>query len=162
MKHFLVTLFFTGFVILLTSVDCKRITCQRYVFIKNDSNIPIAYYFDGNLSDKHINYILESNRQLLFRMEPHSVDSLHTHKATSGWDYIENAVLLVFDGNMYDDYLGESYELKNIPMLATYNLTLEDMQKLNWTITYPPTEEMKGMNIYLPDEDPLTKKQNTL
>lgn len=48
--------------------------------------------------------------------------------------------------------------LQNVPILTTYNLTLEDMQKPNRTITYPPTEEMIGMDIYLPNEDPLTEK----
>lgn len=33
------------------------------------------------------------------------------------------------------------------------------MQKLNWTITYPPTEEMQDMNIDTPYEDEIKEQK---
>lgn len=161
MKRFLVTLFFTGIVILLTSVDCKRITGQRYIFIKNNSDRRIDYYFEDNTPNTSINCDPDNEHLYLVLIDPHSVDSLHTYRATSGWDaFLENVLLVIFDSDIHDKYMFEPCDviLQNVPILATYNLTLEDMQKLNWTITYPPTEEMIGMDIYLPNEDPLTEK----
>ena len=31
-----------------------------------------------------------------------------------------------------------------------YDLSLNDLKKLNWTITYPPVESMKDMHMYPP------------
>lgn len=33
-------------------------------------------------------------------------------------------------------------------ILSRYDLSLDDLKKLNWTVTYPPTEEMKKMRMY--------------
>ena len=35
-------------------------------------------------------------------------------------------------------------------VLKRYDLTLEDLQRLNWFITYPPTEAMKDIKMYPP------------
>lgn len=42
---------------------------------------------------------------------------------------------------------------KNVPILQRYRLKLEDLQKLDWTVPYPPTEAMKDMDIYPPYKD---------
>jgi hypothetical protein len=34
--------------------------------------------------------------------------------------------------------------------LKRYDLSLYDLQELDWTISYPPTEAMKGMKMYPP------------
>ena len=39
---------------------------------------------------------------------------------------------------------------KNIMTLKRYYLTLEDLQRLDWKITYPPTEAMKDVVQYPP------------
>ena len=38
---------------------------------------------------------------------------------------------------------------KNL-VLQRYNLSLQDLQKLNWQISYPPSELMKDMKMYPP------------
>jgi len=38
---------------------------------------------------------------------------------------------------------------KNL-VLQRYNLSLKDLQQLNWQISYPPSEQMKDMKMYPP------------
>lgn len=38
-------------------------------------------------------------------------------------------------------------------VLKRYDLSLEDVQSLNYTIPYPPTEQMKDMRMYPPYEE---------
>jgi len=38
-------------------------------------------------------------------------------------------------------------------ILSRYDLSLKDLQMLNFTIPYPPTEAMKNMKMYPPYED---------
>jgi len=33
-------------------------------------------------------------------------------------------------------------------VLQRYYLSLQDLQKLNWRVSYPPTPEMKDMKMY--------------
>ena len=40
--------------------------------------------------------------------------------------------------------------VKEYKVLARYDLTLEDLERLNWTIYYPPNEKMKGIKMYYP------------
>lgn len=56
--------------------------------------------------------------------------------------YIFNADTL----NVYDwSKIKEGYKI-----LKRYDLSLNDLKKLNWTIYYPPTEEMKNIHMYPP------------
>jgi hypothetical protein len=41
---------------------------------------------------------------------------------------------------------------QNYMILQRYDLSLADLQRLNWTLTYPPSEAMKDMKMYPPYE----------
>ena len=69
----------------------------------------------------------------------------------------------VFERNSTPDtlkfYVLDAYVVENTPwdivardylVLKRYDLSLEDLQKLNWRVTYPPTEEMKDVEQYPP------------
>ena len=66
---------------------------------------------------------------------------------------IQYVSIYVFDGGMFD------YEVKGIRnyekypelvLLARYDLTLEDLRRLNWLCTYPPDERMKDVHMFPP------------
>lgn len=44
-------------------------------------------------------------------------------------------------------------------ILQRYDLSIEDLRKLNGHITYPPTEEMRGMHMFPPFEEAIRTKQ---
>ena len=52
----------------------------------------------------------------------------------------------VLESNAWED-IGNNYMV-----LQRYDLSLQDLQQLNWQISYPPTEAMKDMKMYPPYE----------
>jgi len=81
------------------------------------------------------------------------VDSLFPIKSPGykgGWETILKGVsylqLLIMDDSIYIHY-SKMYNYncdtihKYVPILYRYQLTLEDLQQMNWTVVYPPPEE---------------------
>jgi len=50
--------------------------------------------------------------------------------------------ILVIDAIYYDKYVSAPCDTirKYVPVLHRYQLTLEDLQRMNWTVVYPPEE----------------------
>jgi len=72
-------------------------------------------------------------------------------KEMKGYSYLQ---ILIIDSEIYDIYIAEPCDTirKYVPILQRYQLTLTELQQLNWTITYPPTEAMKNIKMYPPYE----------
>jgi hypothetical protein len=58
---------------------------------------------------------------------------------SSGTHYLR---FLIMDIKTYKRYMKEPCDTirKYVPILHTYRLTLEDLQRMNWTVTFPPIE----------------------
>ena len=55
--------------------------------------------------------------------------------------------IFIFDALVYEGTKWE--EIRNdYKILKRYDLSIEDLERLNYTVTYPPTEEMKGIKMY--------------
>jgi hypothetical protein len=75
-------------------------------------------------------------------------DSLHRFPScnNSGWETDFKAIpyiqLLVFDAETYYKYMQEPCDTirKYVPILHRYQLKLEDLERMNWTVVYPPEE----------------------
>ena len=50
--------------------------------------------------------------------------------------------LIVMDAEIYEKYVAEPCDTirEYVPILHRYRLTLEDLQRMNWTVVYPPEE----------------------
>ena len=61
-------------------------------------------------------------------------------KEMKGYSYLQ---ILIIDSEIYDRYLSAPCDTirKYVPILHRYQLTLEDLQRMNWTVVYPPEEE---------------------
>ena len=60
---------------------------------------------------------------------------------------------LIMDKELFNQYnLDASCDTirKYVPVLQLYQLKLEDLQRLNWTITYPPTAAMRDVKMFPP------------
>ena len=68
-------------------------------------------------------------------------------KPETGYEQLSRTVIRVFDENNYNHQgtTKEKIDYTNQHTLVTWTLTLEDLQRLNWRLTYPPTEEMEGI-----------------
>jgi hypothetical protein len=77
-----------------------------------------------------------------------SPNSLHNFNSlnNSGWEtdfkVIPYIQYLIMDAETYDKYIGEPCDTirKYVPILHRYQLTLADLQQMNWTVVYPPEE----------------------
>src|SRR5690554_1914496 len=76
-------------------------------------------------------------------------NSVHEFKSlsNSGWEsdfktipYIQYSVV---DIEAYDNYISAPCDTirKYVPILHIYKLTLEDLQRMNWTVVYPPSKK---------------------
>ena len=66
---------------------------------------------------------------------------------------IQYISLFVFDGGLFDYEARGIRNYKDHPelvLLARYDLTLEDLERLHWECTYPPTEDMKNVHMFPP------------
>jgi len=65
----------------------------------------------------------------------------------SGWETDFRAIpyiqYLIMDGEIYREYIAPpdcDTIRKYVPILHRYQLTLEDLQRMNWTVIYPPED----------------------
>ncbi len=78
-------------------------------------------------------------------------DSFYLHKAPKDWkdlyweEYLakgKTTSIFVVDADTYFKYWEEPCDTirKYVPILHLYQLKLEDLERMNWTVVYPPEE----------------------
>ena len=159
--------------ILLLALICMAITCDPIP--KESENCHTAIKFSNNsekdlrVRDIFLHYILFPDplnikglsytaRNDIYVVKSGEQDN---RKATlgSGTTCIED----IFKREGYTDtifvYVFDAAVVENTPwevvtrdylVLKRYDLTLENLQRLDWKITYPPTEAMKNVKQYPP------------
>jgi hypothetical protein len=61
--------------------------------------------------------------------------------------------IFIFHPDTMEYYNNSLTEIsKNYSILCRYDVSLQDMKRLNWILTYPPDENMKDIKMYLPNE----------
>jgi len=88
-------------------------------------------------------------------VESYSTFKLNDGDAYSSWDSaMKTLTIFILDGELYEKYWQKPCDTirKYVPILQRYQLSLTELQQLNWTITYPPTEAMKNIRMYPPYE----------
>jgi len=123
--------------ILLTNNSSKTIYADWSIYYPDTSSInTIPIYYDWNK-------ILPNDEFGLMGIR-HS-----TWKSTFEYHKIDTLMIYIFDeevlknntwGNVIRYYL----------VLQRYDLSLQDLEKLNWKIYYPPTEAMKDIKMFPP------------
>ena len=61
-------------------------------------------------------------------------------------------ILIVENGDDFLKYFKAPKDTlrKYVPVVQRYHLSVKDLDRLHWTVTYPPTEDMKGVNMWPP------------
>ena len=118
---------------------------HKYITFVNKTDKPIAYQEMWSATISPADTILADRIGLVIIKEnTSSLIANSSHKG--GWEtdlrgipYIQ---FLVTDGDTYMHYLYEPWDTirKYVPILHCYQLTLEDLQRMNWTVVYPPEE----------------------
>ena len=121
---------------------------HRYITFVNKSEREIAcqkFCISGHVT----------NEDMLFQCSMPAVgissDSSYNFRSLgySGWEAefttggLSYAQFLVMDAELYDKYIKPpncDTIRKYVPILHRYQLKLEDLQRMNWTVVYPPEE----------------------
>ena len=149
------SLLFSAFVVLFIDA-CRDIHGHEKITLVNKSGDTIGIQaqawkymtekdtlFEGGLAS---DYIIEPDSQWVFRsMNPYWEED---------FTLIPYLQILIMDGDKFWQYYVAPADTvrKYVPVLCRYQLTQPDLEKVNWVITYPPTEAMKDIKMYPPYE----------
>ena len=140
MKQIRITiLLFVTFMLLCA---CPNRTGQDFIYIKNETDKKIAFQVSVNEQDTTF-YCSNVGRTILFMVESNSTFKLDDGDAYSSWDsYLKSLTVFILNGDLYEEYWQQPCDTirKYVPILHRYQLTLSDLQRMNWTIVYPPEE----------------------
>jgi hypothetical protein len=121
---------------------CPDRTGQEFIYIVNNSDKTITFDFSVNKQDTTF-YCSNTGRTVLFDVESNATFKLNDGDVYSNWgSYLKSLTIFILDGKLYDEYCQQPCDTirKYVPILHTYRLKLEDLQRMNWTVTYPPEE----------------------
>lgn len=141
----------TANIIILCLSACLLSACvkrsEEYIKIVNKSERDIVFISFGA---KHFTG-LEHVSSYICQKIAHSIlkDTFYLYPCTdpSGWkaDFNLNPyqIFLIMDDENYSKYMLEPCDtlLKYVPILHSWQITYEDMERMNWTLVYPPKEE---------------------
>ncbi|MDR0437616.1 MAG: hypothetical protein LBH22_04860 [Bacteroidales bacterium] len=110
---------------------------------------PISILRTLSYTAKHEMYKVNSGEQNNTRALNNRDCIENTFNRSDG--FLDTLYLFVFDAAVIEN---TSWDIvvRDQLFLKRYHLTLEDLQRLNWRITYPPTEEMRDVKQWPPYE----------
>jgi len=131
---------------------CMASSCEnkndehKYITLINKSvnNIACQMLWQGTISEADslfdcslvTNYFVSKDSSYLIKNGSHS----------GGWEtdftVIPYLQLLIMDGELFKQYSLAPCDTirKYVPILYRYQLKLEDLQRMNWTVVFPPEE----------------------
>jgi hypothetical protein len=135
--------------LIITSVllcACPEEEGHHYIKLLNKSDISIGcqMFWSGNIMNADT--IFQCNMATDFIVPADSFHIFESTMRTSNWEddfkVIPYIQFLIMDGTLFKQYFSASCDTirKYVPILHTYRLTLEDLQRMNWTVVYPPEE----------------------
>ena len=160
------------FVLSLCLYSCQKPYFEdgRHSYFKfdNKSNLDLFIDYAGNNSNKlDIKFIADKNGRFGASITVHANtdnNKILEERPTDSWEDIISRRKV--DGKKYDtlklfifDYakimsLDIGVGPFTIPcdsvLLQRYDLTIKDLDKIGWTLTYPPDERMKDIKMYPP------------
>jgi len=140
MKQFRMTTLLIATAMLLCA--CPDKIGQNFIYIANKSDKKIAFQILKNKQDETF-YCSNVGRTILFEVESNSTSKLDDGDVYSSWDSsLKLLTVFVLDGELYEEYWQQPCDTirKYVPILHRYQLTLADLQRMNWTVAYPPEE----------------------
>lgn len=141
-------------ILMLSSNRCKNpplVDLFHVITIHNQSKVTINFYELGLESTLHYpDTILPLSKPILIKINANAFFDILSKKE---WDEVlkelpaDTLSIFIFDAMVYEGTEWE--EIRNdYKILKRYDLSIEDLERLNYTVTYPPTEEMKGIKMY--------------
>jgi len=121
--------------VVLCSASCEKLVDHAYIIkIQNNSQDTIQFYGSYTYPDTMIDVI----KPRLKMVYPSKYSSLDSDK---DWDEVlvapkDTLSIFIFSKDTVDKYNWEKIR-SDYNILKRYDLSLNDLQRMNWTITYP-------------------------
>ena len=135
MKNMIKYLIFFAFFVSLCSSSCNRSEWYKYIYVKNDSNKPIYYEISYDFPDTTLKKSEDFpgiNGRRAYKIMPEEQAFLNA----SHFAYNPTMQLFLFDADVIEHEPIDSV-VAHYKVLKRYQFTESDLQKVNWTITYP-------------------------
>ena len=124
---------------------------ERVIFINETNKTLYVKKNDGILLSKYAGYPYSDSYKTL----PNEKNRYSLLNLSSGRSYcFENTLkdtlrIFIFEEDVLANHTWDEV-VDNYLVLRRYDLSLSDLQELNWQISYSPTELMKDMQMYPP------------
>jgi len=157
--------FFTQFLLVILLNGCEgneNENCHYSIVFSNNSDKIInvdqrAASYPDSLDRFTCCNPLDDKLSKIDAYEQNNRDALHTYRPSDGcWEvsfrYNKKPMMIYVFDNQALKSIGYSRSKYDSIVLQRYDITLEDLKKLDWKITYPPDERMKDVKMYPPYE----------
>jgi hypothetical protein len=121
--------------------QCHKDECHENILFINNSNIPLYILGDSNypdtLSFSSCGGFIKDLKVNAQSSSNYPLERRSCYESLFGYEIKSNILMVyVFNADTVDNN-SWSYIIDNYKVLYRYELTLEDLQRMNWTVTYP-------------------------
>lgn len=135
---------------LLILVSCIERTADYYLTLHNNSRICVTYAFGRNYPNDSSRTIYSTIKPNEYVVETNGIEKKASWRAFFEGKYGHRYLSIFFINSEIKDKFSHNY---NKTSVIRYDLTLEDLEYLDWSVTYPPTQEMKDVHMNPPYSD---------
>ena len=158
-SHISIMRYFFYSLLLFIALSCQR-GIEYNILFENQSDSAICIGFDCTYPDDSLNviaHILDPINPCL-EIAPHSQGKLWQGIGKKeSWYYVFDFSHSNYHGyisfTIMDKEVKDCGELESVQkeynILARYDITNEDIEKLGWKLTYPPSHELERMHIWI-------------
>lgn len=138
---------------------CELVMDYSYeIHLVNNAEHSIGYYFadGGKYGTFYPDSLPETNEYVMYDIS-RVLSPGYAHHYSNWEKYFrtlpnDTLSLFIFHTDTLNKYKWEEIR-KNYRVLKRYDLSIEDIQLLDYEIPYPPTEKMKNMRMYPPYDE---------
>jgi len=136
MKNFVIVIYIC-FAYFTICCSCRHENCHRRITMINNSNKSIYYYYGSQYPDTILPYYSQFKSGDNYKIEKFSSGDVGFRSCVEGKFSIAKTIsYILFDAQTIDTTPWDTVRAKYL-ILKRYDLSLEDLQRMNWTITYP-------------------------
>ena len=155
MKTIIVLLLFMIF------TSCADNTGHNSIIFINNTDVPIDVSYSLDYPDLDLgSYDIHNKQEHQRRIMPNKASSnpLMFGDINASWEGrfqvlpVDTLIIQVFDSRIIDEYIWSKIR-SDYMILQQYFLSLENLQSVDWRISYPPTPEMKDIKMWPPYEE---------
>jgi hypothetical protein len=135
MKNRIKYLIFFAFFVILCSSSCNKSEWYKYIYVKNDSSKQVYFGLSYSYPDTSlikIGFFPGQNGSVANKIKPGKQDFMRA----SNFVYNPTMQLFIFDADVIENEPKDSI-VAHYKVLKRYQFTESDIEKVNWTITYP-------------------------